>query len=163
MKRTVSNIILFILSITLLACIYVSVFKISVTAICVLLLFFAIYGFCMDSSRKGMEKLKEYENKLIQFRLTPKDDVRILLSALKTLFPSYFCVFIVSLIPLYTYEVWLITVFPCILINCLPASSVLDEYYVLTHKKLPFITLFLILVVISSLMGIIISSFVLKK
>lgn len=163
MKRIISSIILFILSITFLACIYVSVFNVSVTAICILVLFFAIYGFCMDSSWKSMKKLKEYENKLIHFELTSKDDARILLFSLKTLFPTYFCVFLVSLIPLYRYEVWFITVFPCIFINCLPAISVLDEYYGLTHKKLPFITLFFIIIAIFSLVGIIISSFVLQK
>ena len=163
MRRVINNLILFIFSISLLICIYVGVFKISVAAICVLLLFFAIYGLCMGSSWKSMEKLKEYENKLIHFKLEPKDDIRILLFSLKTLFPTYFCVFLVSLIPLYTYEIWFITIFPCILLNSLPATSVLDEYYVLTHKKFPFVTLFLILIAIFSLAGIIISSLVLKK
>ena len=81
-----------------------------------LALFFA-YGMCMGESWKSMEKLKEYEQKLIHFGLDHKDYNRILYFSLTTLLPTYFCVFLVSLVPLYTYEVWFITVFPCILLK----------------------------------------------
>lgn len=163
MKHIIGNIARFILSITLFTCIYLDVFKGSVITVCILLIFFALYGLCMGWGWKSIGKLKEYENKLIHFELTRKDAVIILLFALTTLSPIYFCVFIVSLIPLYTYEVWLITVFPCVVLNCLPASSVLEEYYGLTHKKAPFLMSFLILTIIFCLMGVITSSLVLQK
>jgi len=163
MKRILTNAILFILSIIFFLCIYSSVFKISFAIICILLIFFATYGLCMNVAWKSMEKLKKYEQKLIHFRLTSKDDIKVLLFSLTTLSPMYFCVVLVSLIPIYTYEVWFITVFPCVLLNCLPATSVLDEYYGLTHKKLPFLISFFVLTIVFCLMGGIISSIVLKK
>ena len=163
MKRILSNVILFILTIIFFLCIYISVFKFSIALICVLLLFFALYGLCMNLGWKSMEKLKKYEQKLIHFRSTPKDDIKILLFSLTTLSPMYFCVVLASLIPIFTYEVRFITVFPCVLLNCLPAASVLDEYYVLTHKKLPFLVCFLVFTIVFCFMGETISSIVLKK
>lgn len=157
MKRIIGNIILFILSITFFFCIYVYAFKISVVAICILLALFFAYGMCMGESWKSMEKLKKYEKKLIHFGLDHKDYNRILYFSLTTLLPTYFCVFLVSLVPLYSYEVWFITVFPCIFLNILPASSVLDEYFGLTRKKLPFLLFFSLIVFISCSFGIIIS------
>ena len=109
-----------------------------------------------------MEKLKKYEQKLIYFELNKKDKLNILFYSLTTLSPLFFCVFLVSLVPLYTYEVWLITVFPCIILNCLPASSTMEEYYGLTHKKYPFVILFLLITIICCLLGIIASHLFLK-
>lgn len=117
----------------------------------------------MSFSWKSMEKLKKYKQKLIHFGLTSKDDIKVLLFSLTTLSPMFFCVVLVSSIPIYTYEVWLITVFPCVLLNCFPAISVLDEYYGLTHKKLPFLISFLALTIVFCLVGGIISSITLKK
>lgn len=163
MKRLISNIILFMLSLTVFACIYVGVFKVSVTAIWILLVIFALYGLCMGLGWKSMEKLKKYEKKTIHFRLTKKDNVKTLLLSLAALSPTYFCVTLVSLIPLYTYEVWFVTVLPCIFLNCLPANSVLGEYHELTNKKLPFLASFLILTAVFCLIGIMTSSLVLKR
>ena len=65
MKRIISNILLFTLSISVFACIYVCVFKVSVTAIWILLVIFVLYGLCMSLGWKSMEKLKKYEKKLL--------------------------------------------------------------------------------------------------
>ncbi len=157
MKRVISNMILFALSITLFSCVYVGAFKVSVIAVWILLLFFCAYGVCMAASWKSMEELKKYEQKRIHFGLDNKDYNKILCFSFTTLLPTFFCVFLVSLIPLYTYELWFITVFPCILLNILPASSVLEDYFGLTHKKLPFILLFLLMVVLCCCSGIMLS------
>ena len=157
MKRIISNILLFILSITFFSCVYVGVFKVSVVVICILLVFFFAYGMFMGVSFKSMEELKKCEQKLIHFGLDNKDYNKILYFSLTMLLPMYFCVFLVSLVPLYTYEVWFITVFPCICLNILPASSALDEYFGLTHKKLPFLLLSLLIVIICCSSGIILS------
>jgi len=157
MKRIISNIILFTLSITFFFCVYVGVFKVSVIAVCILLIFFCAYGMCMGASWKSMEGLKKCEQKLIHFGLDNKDYNKILCFSLTTLLPTYFCVFLVSLVPLYTYEIWFITVFPCILLNILPANSVLEEYFGLTRKKLHFLLLFLFIVTVSCSSGIILS------
>ena len=114
----------------------------------ILFVIFALYAFCMGFGWKSMEKIKKLEKKAIHFGLTDKDDFKILFFSLATLSPTYFCVIIVSLVPLYTYEIWFITVFPCILLNCLPANSVLEEYCCLTHRTIPFVALFALLTVI---------------
>ena len=99
MKHIIRNVILSILSITLFAFIYISVFKISVIAICILVLFLALYGFLMGWSWKSTEELKKYEQKQIHFELEQKDTQKILFFSLMTLSPSYLCVFLFSLIP----------------------------------------------------------------
>ena len=162
MKHIIRNIILFILSITFFFCTYVYAFKISVVAICILLALFFVYGMCMGKSWKSMEKLKKYEQKLIHFGLDHKDYNRILYFSLTTLLPTYFCVFLVSSVPLYTYEVWFISVFPCIFLNILPANSVWKECFELTNKKAPFLLLFLLIVIICGGLGIIISNLFFK-
>ena len=158
MKRMIGNILLFILSITVFCCIYVGLFKMSPAMVGLLLVIFALYGACMGAGWKSMEQLKKFERKAVHFGLTRKDESKILLYSLATLCPSYFCVILVSLIPLYTHEIWFITVFPCIMLNCLPASSVLEEYYGLTHSKLSFVVYFLLLTVACCLLGVIGSS-----
>ena len=158
MKRLISNILLFLLSITIFSCIYIGLFKISVAVVCVLLFIFALYGTCMGASWKSMKELRKYERKAVHTGLTSKDNPQILFFSLIALCPSYFCMILVSLVPLYTHEIWFITVFPCIILNCLPASSVLEEYYGLTHNKIPFVGLFLLLTVICCLLGVFVST-----
>ena len=163
MKRIISNILLFVVSLTFFAYVFVRVFYISVLTVCILFLIFALYGFCMGLGWKSIENLKKYEQKLIHFGLTKKDDVGVLISSLTTLMPTYFCVALVSLIPIYTYEIWFMTVFPCIILNCLPASSILSEYYGLTHKRFPFLILFFVFTIVFCFVGVLVSSLVLKK
>ena len=139
MKRLIGQIILFVLSITFFSCIYIGVFKMSVTAVCILLAILALYAVCMGIGEKGMRELRKYEQKLIHFGPDEKDGRKILLFSLLTLCPAWFCVILVSAVPLYAYTVWLITVFPCILLNCLPMSGVLEEYHGLTRRKAPFV------------------------
>lgn len=154
MKRVISNIILFVLSITFFCLIYICVFEISIVAIGVAFVFLILYVFFFDAGQKSMAKLKKYAQKSIHFRLTNKDRHNILCLSLTTLCPIWFCIFLVSLIPFYTYEVWFITVFPAIVLNCLPASCILDEYYELTRKKLPFLIAFVLVTLICCLLGI---------
>jgi len=121
------------------------------------LFFFGAYGACMGVSWKSMEEIKKHEQKLIHFGLDDKDSVKILCFSLITLLPACFCIFLVSLVPLYTYDIWFITAFPCILLNFLPASTVMKEYRSLTRKKLPFLASFTLLVIACCSLGITIS------
>ena len=162
MKRFISNIVLFIFSIALVSYVYMGIFKMSGITVCILFVFFCTYGVCMGASWKSMEELKKYEQKLIHLGLDNKDCNKILCFSLTTLLPTYFCVFLLSLIPLYTYEVWFITIFPCIFLNILPANSVWEECFELTNKKAPFLLLFLLIVIICGGLGIIISNLFLK-
>ncbi len=155
MRSNIRNILFFIFSITFFCFIYIGVFKISVGTICILLVFFALYGCFFGFSWKSMEKLKKYEQKLIHIGLNKEDDRKILLFSLTALSPMLFCVFLVSCVPLFSYEVWFITVFPCICLNCLPVSSVLEEYHGLTRKKLPFLLSFLFLTAICCFTGVV--------
>jgi hypothetical protein len=124
----------------------------------VILIILSLYVLAMGAGWKSMEELRKYEQKAIHSDLTQKDNSKILACSLATLSPTYFCVILVSLVPLYTHEIWLITVFPCICLNCLPASRVLEEYHGLTRNKLPFVSLFLLLTVACSLLGMCLSS-----
>lgn len=160
MKRMIGNILLFLLSITLFICIYVGLFRMSLSVVGILLVIFALYGSCMGAGWKSMEELKKYERKAVHFGLTRQDESKILLFSLTTLCPSYFCMILVSLVPLYTHEIWFITVFPCILLNCLPASSILEEYHGLTHSKLPFVAYFMLLTIACCLLGVLLSNLV---
>ena len=162
MKRIIGQIALFVLSFAFFACIYIGVFKISVTAFLILLAIMALYSVCMGIGEKSMQELKKYEQKLIHFGLNEKDHPKILLFSLFTLFPAFFCVVLVTLVPLYTYEVWLITVFPCILLNCLPMSSVLEEYHGLTRRKIPFLVCSILITALLCFIGIIVSHLLLK-
>ena len=99
MKRLIGHILLFLLSVTVFSCIYVGLFKISITIVLILLAVFALYGFCMGLGYKSMEQIKKYERKAVHFGLTRKDHSKILLFSLTTLSPTYFCVVLVSLVP----------------------------------------------------------------
>ena len=91
MKRLIGQIILFVLSITFFSCIYIGVFKMSVTAVCILLAILALYALCMGIGERGMRELRKYEQKLIHFGLDEKDGRKILLFSLLTLCPAWFC------------------------------------------------------------------------
>ncbi len=157
MKNIIRDVILYILSITLFFAVYVCIFKISIIALYIFLILFCVYGICMNISWKSTRELKKYEQKLVKCGLDNKDYNKILYISLATLLSTYFCIFSVSLIPLYTYEIWFITVFPCILLNILPASSVLEEYFELTRKRLPFLLFFILIIIICCSLGIFIS------
>ena len=162
MKRLISHVILFLVSIAFFFFLYVDTLNVSVATLGILLIILVLYGLCAGLGWKSIQELKKYEKKLIHFGLNQKDYSNILLFSLAALAPTYFCVTLVSLVPLYTYEVWFITVFPCILLNCFPASSVLEEYCGLTHRKLPFLAWFCALTASFCLVGVMGASLFLK-
>ena len=157
MKRIIISTATFLFSIAFFCGIYIGVLKASPKSLGILWIIFILYGICMGIGWKSMDKIRSYEQRAVHFGLTEKDYPKILLYSLTSLSSTYLCVTLVSLIPLTTYHVWFITVFPCIFFNCLPAITVLGEYYGLTHKKLPFVLWFAILVTICCFCGILIS------
>ena len=162
-KRIISNILLFILSISFLSYVYIKLFKLSVSTFCVISSILVLYAFGMTFSEKSVKKLEEYEQKLIHLGLNKKDNSKILLFALASLFPTYFCITLLSLIaliPSYTYVIWLITVFPLILINLFPAITILEEYYMLTRKKAPFVATFVFFTAFCCFFGIIVGTLI---
>lgn len=155
-KSLLRDIILFTLIVVLVSCIYIGVFKISIFAICILFIFFSIYLLCTCMALKSADELKKYEKKLIHIGLVKQDYLKILYYSLATLSPTYLCLFLVSLFPIYRYEVWLIFVFPCIVVSWIPASSILDEYNILTRKKIPFVLCFVACIVTFCVLGVVI-------
>ena len=162
MKRIIGYLLLGAGSIAIFFCIYIKMFKMSLAFIAGILLFLIIYATVMGFGWKSMEQLKKYEQKAIHFGLDKENNIKILFYSLTTLSPLMLCVFLVSLIPIYTYIVWLITVFPCVIINCLPAIAVLDEYRSLTQKRLPFVMCFNFLMIVCCLGGILVSRLLFK-
>ena len=163
MKRIITYILLFLLVIGLLYILYIDFLKISLSTILILLAILLLYGFCMAFGEKGIREIKKQEQKQIHFGLTPKDRSQTLRFALLSLFPTYFLCFLVSLLPVHTHGIWFLTAFPCICLNCVPASSVFEDYHALTHKKLPFFLGFFSAIAVCFLGGILISLFVLEK
>ena len=163
MRRIIGYLLTGALSVSVFYFIYVRMFEISVTFIAVLSLILIVYAAVLGIGWKSMEQINKYEQKAVHFGLDKGDDKKILIFSLASLSPLIFCVFLVSLIPLYTYEVWLITVFPCIIINCLPVISVLDEYHSLTRKRLPFVVCYLFLVAVCCLLGVLVSTSLFKN
>jgi hypothetical protein len=163
MKHAVGNILIYILSLTaaiIFGFVYINVFEISIVAIAVLLAFLAVYAFFIAFGWKSMRKLNAYEQKLVHFGLNKGDERKILFYSLSTLSPMWLCIFLVSCIPLFTNGVWIITIFPCMFLSCVPAATVLEEFYGLTHKKLPFVLLFLLFAVICCLLGVVVSDLI---
>lgn len=162
MKRIIRNFILFLVSIVFFSCVYIFVFKVPLTAVFVLLIVFVIYGFLMGLGEKSIKELKIYEQRLIHFGLNKKDELKILLFSIAALSPMFGCIMLVASVPLYTNAVWFITVFPCIILNCIPASSILDEYHCLTRRKAPFLISFLSITLVCCIIGMLVGSVVLK-
>ena len=153
MKRMIGYLLLCTLFIFVFCLIYVHLFQISLAFIIGFSLFLCLYASLLGVCWKSMERLYHYEQKAVHFGLQPKDENKILFFSLTTLAPMFLCDCLVSLIPLYTYEVWFITVFPWVTITCFPAISVMEEYRGLTHKRLPFFSLFALLSLVCCLLG----------
>ncbi len=160
MKRILKNLLLGIVVISLFSYTYIKLLKVSVVAVVIILSVICLYGVCMGICEGSMKQLKKIEMTQKHFGLAKKERFRVLLFSLTTLAPFYFLVLLFSLIPMFTYEVWFITIFPCILFISLPMSSVLDEYHTLTQKKLPFIVSFTVILVTLMLIGMTVTSMI---
>ena len=159
MKQILKNILLGLLSIFLFSYTYIKIFNISLLAVVVILIIISLYALCMDGGEKSMKQLKKYEILRTHRDLTKNDCKNILFYSLTTLSPTYFCILLVSVIPIFTYEVWFVTVFPCIIIISMPMFSVIEVYHYLTKKKLPFIMLYSGIVIFILTAGITATSF----
>ena len=162
MKRKIGHILLTSGFIAVFYFIYVQLFKISVAFIIGFSIFLTVYAFLLGVCWKSMDQIKKYEQKAVHFGLNREDDRKILFYSLTTLAPILLCDVLVSLIPLYTYEVWFLTAFPWIVITCVPAMSILGEYRALTHKRLSFLSLFTLLTLTCCLLGATVSHFLLQ-
>ena len=163
MKRIVGNVLLYVLSLIaaiIFGFLYIKVFKFSLVVIAAFFVFLAVYASFIAFGWKSMQKLNAYEQRLIHFGLNKEDESKVLFYSLSALSPMWLCIFLVSCIPLFTNGVWMVTIFPCIFLSCMPAATVLEEYYGLTRKKLPFVLLSVLFAVICCLLGIAVSNLV---
>ncbi len=94
-----------------------------------------LYAFASGVSVWGMTEMKKYEQIQNARGILPEDHPRLLLCAMMIPLPLHFCILLASLIPITTWEVWFITIFPCIFITLQPIRAVCDEYHFYTRKK----------------------------
>ena len=152
MKQWIYNILLFIgiLLIFIFSC--RNIFDGHALPIILIALFFALYGGAMWLGEIGMRRLKKYVYKAVRAELIPEDSPKIFSAALLSLFPIFFCVCLVSTFPITVYEVWFITVFPCLIVSYFPIKEVFDVYRSLTREKARFwVTVISITVLLSAM------------
>ena len=163
MKQIAKNTLLGVFIISVFSFIFIKILKSSVLAVIVILTVICLYVVCMGVCEESMKQLKKYEIIQMRVELTQQQRLFVLFFSLTTLFPTYFCVLLVSVIPMFTYEVWFITVFPCLIIISMPMLSILEEYFILTKKKLPFLASFAAIVIVLLSVGIASSSLLMNS
>lgn len=143
MKRLIYNILLFVGILLILFFAYRNIFDGHALPIILSVSFLTLYGGAMALGEIGMQRLKKYEYKAVHKGLESEDSSKIYGAAILSLFPMFFCIGLASAFPIMVYEVWFITVFPCLIVSYFPIKEVFDEYYSLTRKKAGFwITVF---------------------
>ena len=138
MKKFISNAVLLLLLVSVILYIYCGLLKIQYITIAFVVVFLISYMLAMAVGALGLNRLEGHIKKLMNDRIATNDFKKPLLFSVLALFPAYFCIALVSLIPITSYEIWLITVFPCITIVSIPACSVYGEYRLVANKKAVF-------------------------
>ena len=150
MKRRLCIFLSFAVAFIVSLCIYLNFFKMSFKTILAFIILSSFLYFCVGAVGKSRKKLKEYEERLTHSTFDKKDYKSVLWNFITLLSPAYLAAFLVSFIPLYSYEVWFAVVFPCVILNCVAFFHTLDEYYWIPFKK----TLILAFVIINVLVYI---------
>ncbi len=138
MLRFIYNSIFFLIALGAGFFFYKNVFNEDIGIVLAIVGFLAAYGVAMAVGEVGVRRVTGFEKRAIYHTIEEKDRPRILGYSILSLLPIYFCMAIASLIPITTYEVWFVTVFPCIFLGMLPAKEVCDKQYPLTHYKKQF-------------------------
>ena len=135
-NKIVSGTLKLILRIIMIAltliCFYTVVFDedaVKLKGIAASVLFLLFYAQCASLSMYGLSLLK---------LLSPKNTIRLTLLSIMICAPLYFVIFIVSLIPITSYAVFFITVFPIIVLNALPMESICEEFSFMYYPKRMF-------------------------
>ena len=99
-----------------------------------------LYGVTVAFSDWGIRSFQKMRKKIYHGgELTVGEKKKLFGYSLAVLCPMYYCILIVSAIPLFSYEVWYVTIFPILVITGMPFSAVLDEFSAITGKKACFI------------------------
>ncbi len=117
------KIIEFIIAFSLLAYfLYTVCYSIgTATIIFILISVIVAYGVLIDLSHRSSLKLA---------RLIDSDkrtERQLIMLSVGSMLPIYFCYSILSFLPMFQYEVWFITVFPVIIILCVPLVAIAGE------------------------------------
>ena len=152
MKRLIYNILLFIGILLILFFAYRNIFDGHALPIILSVAFLILYGGAMWLGEIGMRRLKKYEYKAVRAELIPEDSPKIFGASLLSLCPIFFCICLASVFPIMVYEVWFITVFPCLIVSYFPIKEVFDVYRSLTREKVRFcVTVISITVLLSAM------------
>ena len=89
--------------------------------------FFLLYGCVMAAGALGLEKLMDMQQGY-SARIGRKEGCRVsrgrlILYSMMCSCPFYLFIFVFSLIPIVAYQVWFITVFPCLVIVLFPLGE----------------------------------------
>ena len=161
MKNYIIKISMFAVVCGIVLFVYRSLFNIPIVFILVAAVALLLYGCAMGFSQFGMRKLIKYEKMYVYTNIPKKEYSKIMLCCVLALLPIYFCIMLASLIPIFTYEVWIITLFPCLFISLIPAKEVYEAQYPLTHFKIRFwIIQATIIIILSSMCQIMVQSLI---
>lgn len=100
--------------------------------------FFVIYVLAMWGSGVGMTKMNEWEYILVADPFRPIPGGRMLCWSILASLPLYFCYLVICAIPIVSYQAWLMTGFPVLLLAYFPTKSIYDVYHHLTKRGVLF-------------------------
>lgn len=109
------------------------------TIIIILISVVVVYGMLFDISQRSSLKLARIIDS------DERTDRQLIALSIGAMLPMYFCYSIVSFLPMFQYEVWLITVLPVIIILCIPLLAMAEE---LKRTHIPMIIYWLVHVTI---------------
>lgn len=138
MKRWIYNILLFVGVFIVLLFAYRNIFEGDILPVILTLVFFALYGAVMGLGEVGTHRLKKYEYKAVRSAIEISDHPKIFGAALLSLLPIFFCIGLASAFPIMVYEVWFITVLPCLIVSYFPIKEICDVYRSLTRRRVAF-------------------------
>lgn len=145
-RRFVYNTFFFLVLLCAVGLAYRHLFHGRIVPLVIAAVLLTLYGLTAGISAWGMTEMKKYEAIQNARGILPEDHPKILLCALTIPLPLHFCTLLASLIPITTWEVWFITIFPCIFLTFQPIRAVADVYDLYTRKKRLFWSIQILLV-----------------
>ncbi len=161
MRRIIYNIVFFLIALGVGIFFYKNIFHEELGLMLTVGGLLMVYGAAVATGEYGMRKLNGYEKRAIHHTIEERDRPRIFGYALLSLLPIYICIALAALIPITTYEVWFITVFPGIFLGLLPMKEICDKQYPLTHYRKSFWLIQAVICAAITICGQVIISFLL--
>lgn len=134
-KRLVCNTFFFLVLLCAAGLAYRHLFHGRIVPVLITAVLLTLYALASGISTWGMSEIKKYEQIQNARGILPEDHPKILFRALIIPLPLHFCTLLASLIPITTWEVWFITIFPCIFMTFQPIRAVADVCKLYTGRK----------------------------